>query len=255
MDITERFLKYISFDTQSADGQEEIPSTKKQFDLARLLADELREMGAQDVTVTDNCYVYAAIPSTSSRDAKTLGFISHMDTATDFPGGPVCSRIIKSYDGGAIVLNEKSGLSMSPGEFPQLSSYKGQDLIVTDGNTLLGADDKAGVAAYTVDGGALGEIEYENFNAASAKIQVNGANIHPGSAKGKMKNALLMAMELHGMLPPFENPMYTEGYEGFYHLNEMSGAVEQAHLSYIIRDHDKQKFEKRKPISVGPYPT
>ena len=292
MDITERLIKYISFDTQSADGQEEIPSTKKQFDLARLLADELREMGAQDVTVTDNCYVYAAIPSTSSRDAKTLGFISHMDTATDFPGGPVCPRIIKSYDGGAIVLNEKSGLSMSPGEFPQLSSYKGQDLIVTDGNTLLGADDKAGVAeimemaryflenpsvphgpikiaftpdeevgrgadlfdvpgfgadaAYTVDGGALGEIEYENFNAASAKIQVNGANIHPGSAKGKMKNALLMAMELHGMLPPFENPMYTEGYEGFYHLNEMSGAVEQAHLSYIIRDHDKQKFEEKK---------
>lgn len=290
--VTEKFLKYVSFGTQSQGGEETCPSTKSQFALGEALAAELKEMGAQDVILTENCYVYATIPATSEKKIPVLGFIAHMDTAPDYPGGPVKPQIIKNYDGKNILMNRETGLEMKVADFPQLVGYKGQDLIVTDGSTLLGADDKAGIAeimamaeyflknpsvphgtikigftpdeeigrgadlfhvdgfgadvAYTVDGGSLGEIEYENFNAASVKIYVNGSNIHPGTAKGKMRNALLMAMEFHNMLPAFENPMYTEGYEGFYHLNDMKGNVERAYLNYIVRDHDREKFESKK---------
>lgn len=290
--VVEKFLKYVSFDTQSKAGEEEIPSTKKQFDLARELAEELKAMGAENVRVSKNCYVYGELPATTDKKVLTVGFIAHMDTASDYCGMPAKTRIVKNYDGSDIQMNENTGLVMKVSDFPQLSSYKGQDLIVTDGSTLLGADDKAGIAeimamaeyflkdptiphgtikigftpdeevgrgadlfdvegfgadvAYTVDGGPVGELEYENFNAASARIYVHGSNIHPGTAKGKMKNAILIAMEFHNMLPVSENPMYTDGYEGFYHLGDMNGTVEQACMNYIIRDHDRKRFEKKK---------
>ena len=291
-EVCNRFLKYISYDTESVDGQDVIPSSEKQFVLANVLADELRAMNAEDVKVDEHCYVYATIPATTDKEVPVLGFISHMDTAPAYSGKDVKPQIIKNYDGGAILMNEETKLTMKPEDFPDLLNCVGLDLITTDGSTLLGADDKAGVAeimtmastllshpeiphgtikiaftpdeevgcgadmfdvegfhadvAYTVDGGALGELEYENFNAASAKLTIHGSSIHPGSSKGKMKNALLMAMELHSMLPVFENPMYTEGYEGFFHLDGMFGNVEEAHMDYIIRDHDKVKFEEKK---------
>ena len=291
-EVCNRFLKYISYDTESVDGQDVIPSSEKQFVLANVLADELRAMNAEEVKVDEHCYVYATIPATTDKEVPVLGFISHMDTAPAYSGKDVKPQIIKNYDGGSIVMNEETKLTMKPEDFPDLLSCVGLDLITTDGSTLLGADDKAGVAeimtmastllshpeiphgtikiaftpdeevgcgadkfdvegfhadvAYTVDGGALGELEYENFNAASAKLTIHGSSIHPGSSKGKMKNALLMAMELHSMLPVFENPMYTEGYEGFFHLDGMCGNVEEAHMDYIIRDHDKEKFQEKK---------
>lgn len=291
-EVCNRFLKYVSYDTESVDDMEVIPSTEKQFELANELVKELRAMNAENVRVDDHCYVYATIPATTEKKVPVLGFISHMDTAPAYSGKDVRPQIIKNYNGGSIVMNQETGLTMNPGDFPDLLDCKGLDLITTDGTTLLGADDKAGVAeimtmaatllahpeiphgtiqiaftpdeevgcganlfdvagfgadvAYTVDGGALGELEYENFNAASAKITIHGSSIHPGSSKGKMKNALLMAMELQSMLPVFENPMYTEGYEGFFHLDEMHGTVEEAHMEYIIRDHDKSKFEEKK---------
>lgn len=290
-EVVNHFLKYVSYDTQSQEDMEVIPSTEKQRVLAEELAKELRAMNAQEVQVDRHCYVYATIPATTDKKVPVLGFIAHMDTAPGYSGANVRPQIITQYDGGDVLLNKETGLTMKTADFPDLLKYKGQDLITTDGTTLLGADDKAGVAeimtmaeyllahpeiphgvirigftpdeevghgadefdvsgfgadvAYTVDGGGLGELEYENFNAASAKVTIHGSSIHPGSSKGKMRNALLMAMEFHGMLPVFENPMYTEGYEGFYHLDKMSGDVEKAHLDYIIRDFDEKKYEEK----------
>lgn len=291
-EVLNHFLKYISFDTQSKDGIEVIPSTEKQRILAGELAEELRAMKAQDVEVDEHSYVYATIPATTEKSLPVLGFVSHMDTSPAYSGAGVKPQIVKNYDGQDILMNRETGLVMKTSDFPDLLKYKGQDIITTDGTTLLGADDKAGVAeimtmagyllshpeiphgtirigftpdeevgrgadffdvkkfradvAYTVDGGGLGELEYENFNAASAKVTVHGSSIHPGSSKGRMRNALLMAMEFHHMLPVEQNPMYTEGYEGFYHLDIMSGTVEEAHMEYIIRDHSKEKFEAKK---------
>lgn len=293
-EVLNHFLNYISFDTQSKDEVEAIPSTEKQRVLAEELAGELRRMNATDVVVDEHSYVYATIPATVDRSLPVLGFVSHMDTSPAYSGKGVKPQIIKNYDGTDILMNKETGLTMKVSDFPDLLKYKGQDIITTDGTTLLGADDKAGVAeimtmaehllshpeiphgtirigftpdeevgrgadlfdvkgfgadvAYTVDGGGLGELEYENFNAASAKVQINGVSIHPGSSKGKMKNALLLAMEFHHMLPVFENPMYTEGYEGFFHLDSMGGTVESAHMDYIIRDHSKEKFEEKKVL-------
>ncbi len=292
MNATEKFLKYVTIDTRSEEGQEPVPSTNVQFDLANLLVEEMKAMGIADARVDDHCYVYGTIPATTDKAVPTLGFVAHMDTAPVVSGKGVNPRIVSCYDGGDILLNEAAGVVMSPAEFPRLKNYLGEDLIVTDGTTLLGADDKAGIAeimamaehllthpeiphgtirlgftpdeevgrgtdffdvagfgadvAYTVDGGALGELEYENFNAASAKVYVKGSSIHPGSAKGKLKNAILLAYEFHSMLPPAERPEYTEGYEGFYHLNHMSGEVEDAFLDYLVRDHDREKFEEKK---------
>ncbi|MDO5416758.1 MAG: peptidase T [Lachnospiraceae bacterium] len=289
---TERFLRYVTYDTQSKDEQEQIPSTQKQFVLAGVLAEELKAIGALEVQVDEHCYVTATIPATTDRKVPVLGLIAHMDTAPAYSGCEVKPQIIKNYDGSVITLNQELGLVLNPAEFPDMLDYVGKDLITTDGTTLLGADDKAGVAeivaaaeyflahpevehgkiricftpdeevgcgadafdvegfgadvAYTVDGGALGELEYENFNAAGAKVHVHGASIHPGSSKGKMKNAILIGMEFQSMLPVFENPMYTEGYEGFYHLSDMHGDVENTCMEYIIRDHDKEKFAQKK---------
>ena len=291
--IVSRFLSYVSLDTQSCPDQSQVPSTQKQLVLARTLAKELKEMGAQEVTVSEHGYVYAAIPASEGREhAPVLGFVAHMDTSPALSGTNVKPRVILGYDGGDICLNENLGIWLKTADFPELTAYKGQDLITADGTTLLGADDKAGVAeimtmaeyflshpeephgpiriaftpdeevgrgtdffdvgtfgaqvAYTVDGGMLGELEYENFNAASGKVKIHGASIHPGSAKGRMKNTLLIAMEFQSLLPAFQNPMYTEGYEGFYHLDQMDGTVEEARMEYIIRDHDRQKFEEKK---------
>lgn len=288
--VIEKFLRYVAVDTQSQEGCDQVPSTKKQFDLALILKKELEEMGASNVRMDPHCYVYATIPATV--EGKTsIGFISHMDTADAVSGKDVKAQIIKKYDGGTIVLNQELGYQMSPKEFPVLSHYVGKDLIVTDGTTLLGADDKAGVAeimeaaqyllehpeiphgdiqigftpdeeaghgvdffdvqgfgaefAYTVDGADAGELEYENFNAVGFGVSIKGTSIHPGSAKGKMKNALLMGMELERLLPEFEKPAYTEGYEGFYHLTDMSGTCDSAEMEYIIRDHDGKKFEDK----------
>lgn len=290
--VTERFLKYVKFDTQSLDDMEAVPSTEKQKKLAAALVEELKEIGAQKVRMDDHGYVYATIPATSKKELPVIGFISHMDTSDAISGKDVKPRIISNYDGKDIVLNEELKITMETAQFPGLEDYKGQDLIVTDGTTLLGADDKAGIAeimfmaetllthpeiehgtiqigftpdeevgrgvdffdvegfgadfAYTVDGGEIGEIEYENFNAAAAKLLIQGTSIHPGSAKNKMVNALLIAMEFQNMLPVEQNPMYTEHYEGFYMLSSLEGSVDSARASYIIRDHDKAKFEEKK---------
>ena len=291
-EVLDRFLRYVSYDTQSKEEEEAIPSTSSQLALAKLLRDELTQMGAAQVRMDEYGYVYAKILSNTSRSVPALGFIAHMDTSPALSGRDVKPQLVKNYDGGDICLNQEHGIVLSPADFPELLEYKGQTLVTTDGTTLLGADDKAGVAeimsmaawllahpekehgdiciaftpdeevgrgadlfdvegfgaagAYTVDGGALGELEYENFNAASARLTIQGSSIHPGSAKGRMKNAILIGMEFQSLLPAFENPMYTEGYEGFYHLDHMEGNVEQAVLEYIIRDHDREKFEKKK---------
>lgn len=291
-EVLNHFLKYISYDTQSKDGMEAVPSTEKQRILAEELAAELQAMKAENVVVDEHSYVYATIPATMEKSVPVLGFIAHMDTSPAYSGAGVKPQIVKNYDGGDILMNQETGLTMRCVDFPDLLKYKGQDIITTDGTTLLGADDKAGVAeimtmaeyllshpeiphgtirigftpdeevgrgsdffdvkgfhadvAYTVDGGGLGELEYENFNAASAKVMIHGSSIHPGSSKGRMRNALLIAMEFHNMLPAAENPMYTEGYEGFYHLDGLSGTVEEARMEYIIRDHSKEKFEAKK---------
>lgn len=290
--VLERFLRYIAIDTESKERVQEIPSTAKQFHLANLLAEELKAMGASDVKVDEHCYVYGTIPATTDKEIPVLGFIAHMDTSPAYSGADVKPQFIYQYDGNDIVMNEKTGLTMKVDEYPDLLNYIGQDLITTDGSSLLGADDKAGIAeimalaeyllahpeiphgtikvgftpdeevghgtnafdleyfgadvAYTVDGGVIGELEYENFNAASAAVQIHGSSIHPGSSKNKMKNAILMAMEFQNMLPVFDNPMYTEGYEGFFHLNEIEGDVEHVTMHYIIRDHDMEKFETKK---------
>lgn len=293
-DVVRRFLEYARINTQSQEGREHIPSTDRQLVLARKLAEELKEMGARNVRISEHGYVYAGIPSTTDRNVPSLGLIAHMDTAPSFSGEHVKPRIIEDYDGGDICLNRELNLWMRTKDFPDLMAYKGQSLITTDGTTLLGADDKAGIAeimtaaswllshpeiphgpvcigftpdeevgkgadcfdvegfgadvAYTVDGGALGELEYENFNAATGTVIICGSNIHPGTAKGRMRNALLMAMEFQSLLPVFENPMCTEGYEGFFHLDSMEGRVEEAKLSYIIRDHDMDRFREKKDM-------
>lgn len=292
--VCDRFLKYVSFDTQSMDDQEQVPSTEKQLALAKVLKEELEAMGASQVRLSEHGYVYAVIPATADHPVKSLGFVAHMDTAPAMSGRDVKPRIVESYDGNDIVLNEEKQIVMRVKDFPGMLDCVGKDLIVTDGTTLLGADDKAGVAeimtmaefflshpeiphgkicigftpdeevgrgadffdvenfgaeaAYTVDGGPVGELEYENFNAASGKVDICGRGVHPGSAKGAMINALLVGMEFQSMLPAFENPMYTEGYEGFFHLDQMAGDVENAHLEYIIRDHDREAFEKKKAL-------
>lgn len=291
MTVKDRFLKYVAVDTQSKDDMPVVPSTEKQWNLARMLEQELKEMGAQDVRLAEHCYVYASIPATIKEEAPVLGFIAHMDTATAMSGQDVKARVVP-YQGGDIVLNESLGIVLSPMRFPELAGQAGKDVIVTDGTTLLGADDKAGIAeiltmaeyllahpeikhgkiqvaftpdeevgngveyfdvegfgadaAYTVDGGAVGELEYENFNAANAKVIVHGTSIHPGGAKDRMKNALLIGMEFQNLLPEAQKPAYTAGYEGFYHLDSMEGCVEEAVMSYIIRDHDRAKFEAKK---------
>lgn len=292
--VIERFLEYVRIDTESSAESTTTPSTLKQHDLAAVLVRQLQEMGAEEITYDkEHCYVYATVPAAEGYEsAPVIGFIAHMDTTQVVTGAGVKPRIIEDYDGQDIVLNEEKQVVMRVADFPELASYAGKGLIVTDGTTLLGADDKAGVAeimtmaeyllthpeishgririgftpdeeigagadhfdvplfgadfAYTVDGGRLGELEYENFNAAGAKVTVHGRSVHPGDAKGKMRNAILMAQEFHAMLPVWENPMYTCGYEGFYHLDALNGTVEEASAEYIIRDHDRKKFEEKK---------
>ena len=301
--VIEKFLNYVKIDTRSDENSTACPTTAKQHNLAKLLVKELEEMGAEDITYdTEHCYVYATVPATKGCENRpVLGFIAHMDTAPAVTGENVKPRIIENYDGKDIVLNEEKNIVMKVSDFPELVEYTGKRLIVTDGTTLLGADDKAGVAeimtmaeqlllsrdiphgkirigftpdeevgagadhfdvklfgadyAYTVDGGKLGELEYENFNAAGATVTFHGRSVHPGDAKNKMVNALLLAMEFQNMLPVFENPMYTEKYEGFYHLDLLSGSVEKAQAEYIIRDHDKDKFEQKKEtfLRIGAY--
>lgn len=292
MDIVERFLKYVSFDTQSAEDQDTTPSTAKQLKLAEYLRDELTSIGMTEVEMDENGYVYATLPANTDKDVPTIGFISHMDTSPDCSGANIHPRIVEHYDGGDIVLDAEAGLVTSPKKFPELLDHVGEDIIVTDGHTLLGADDKAGIAeivqamvyliehpeikhgrvrvgfnpdeeiglgahkfdvkkfdcawGYTMDGGELGELEYENFNAASAKIEVKGVSVHPGYAKGKMINAARVAAEFAAQMPVTETPEQTIEFEGFYHLLGIEGNVEHATLSYIIRDHDRKRFEKRK---------
>ena len=295
MDAVERLISYLKIDTESVPDRDVIPSSEKQFDLAKVLEKELREMGVSDVRLDEHCYVYGKLPSNLSGEEKTktpaLGLIAHMDTSPSARGKNVNPRIVKNYDGTDIVLNEEEKLS--PKIFPRLLEQVGDDLLVTDGTTLLGADDKAGVAeimalvehlqnhkeiphgdicigftpdeevgcgadifdvkgfgadiAYTVDGGKLGGVEYENFNGASGKLKIHGVNVHPGSAKDKMLNSLLLAMEFNSMLPQF-TPANTEGYEGFFHLCDMAGDESLTEMNYIIRDHDREKFEEKKRI-------
>lgn len=301
--VVEKFLNYVKIDTQSDENSLSFPSTEKQHNLAKLLVKELEEMGAEEITYDrEHCYVYASVPATKGlEDKPVLGFISHMDTSPAVTGENVKPRMIENYDGGDILLNEEKNIIMKAEDFPELSEYAGKRLIVTDGTTLLGADDKAGAAeimamaehllshkeiphgkirvgftpdeevgegadyfdvklfgadyAYTVDGGKLGELEYENFNAAGARVTFNGRSVHPGDAKNKMVNALLLAMEFQNMLPVFENPMYTEEHEGFYHLDALKGSVEEASSEYIIRDHSREKFEEKKKffLRIGSY--
>lgn len=294
MDITERFLKYVSFDTQSAEETGTTPSTAKQLDLARYLRDELTELGLTEVELDENGYLYATLPANTARNVPTVGFIAHMDTSPDCSGADVKPRIVKGYDGGDITLDAAAGIVTSPAKFPELLDHVGEDIIVTDGHTLLGADDKAGIAeivqamayllahpeiehgkvrvgfnpdeeiglgahkfdvakfgcdwGYTMDGGEVGELEFENFNAAAAKVEVTGVSVHPGYAKGKMVNAARVASEFAAALPAGATPEETEGYEGFFHLTGMEGCVEHAQLSYIVRDHDRTKFEEKKNL-------
>lgn len=297
MTIVERFLKYVSFDTQSAEDSETTPSTEKQWILARYLKEELEGIGLTEVEIDEHAYVYATLPANTDKPLPTVGFIAHMDTSPDCSGKDVKPRIVKDYDGGDIVLDEAAGIVTSPKKFPELLDHVGEDIIVTDGHTLLGADDKAGIAeivqamayliahpeikhgrirvgfnpdeeiglgahrfnvekfgcdfAYTMDGGELGELEFENFNAASAKIEVTGVSVHPGYAKNKMVNAARVATEYVSLMPAAETPERTAEYEGFYHLLGMSGNVEKATLTYIIRDHSRARFEERKEYAAA----
>ena len=297
MTIVERFLKYVSFDTQSAEDSETTPSTEKQWILARYLKEELEGIGLTEVEIDEHAYVYATLPANTDKPLPTVGFIAHMDTSPDCSGKDVKPRIVKNYDGGDIVLDEAAGIVTSPKKFPELLDHVGEDIIVTDGHTLLGADDKAGIAeivqamayliahpeikhgrirvgfnpdeeiglgahrfnvekfgcdfAYTMDGGELGELEFENFNAASAKVEVTGVSVHPGYAKNKMVNAARVATEYASLMPAAETPERTAEYEGFYHLLGMNGNVEKASLTYIIRDHDRARFEERKEYAAA----
>ena len=292
MKITDRFLKYVSYPTMSDETSETVPSSAKQLVLSRAIAEELIALGLEEVELDDKGYLYATLPANVENSTITLGLVAHVDTSDACPDYPINTKIVK-YEGIDICLNEEKGIYLTKEEYPSLNKYVGDDLIVTDGTTLLGADDKAGVCAivsaveniitsgvphgriricftpdeeigrgadhfditkfgadygYTVDGGSLGEIEYENFNAASAVVKFNGVSIHPGSAKDKMKNASLMAMDFNALLPQDEIPSKTEGYEGFFHLIEMSGECESATLVYIIRDHDIEKFNIKKSL-------
>lgn len=290
--VLDRFLSYVVIDTESVEDMECFPSSEKQKVLGEKLVGELKELGIADAYMDEYGYVFAAIPANTDRPLKTIGFIAHMDTAPAMSGHNVNPRIVEKYDGTDIILNQEKNIVLSPEDDPEMLHYVGQDLVVTDGLTLLGADDKAGIAeimtmaqyfmehpevehgeikiafspdeevgrgmdffdtkkfgadfAYTVDGGALGEIEYENFNAAGAKLHVQGSSIHPGSAKNRMKNAILLAMEFQQMLPVNERPEFTENYEGFYLLNSIQGDVEGAVSDYIIRDHSREQFEAKK---------
>ena len=291
MDVLNRFLKYVTFDTQSNETTGTTPSTPGQRVFAEALVEELKAIGLEEISLDENCYLMATLPANTTRDIPTIGFIAHLDTSPDMSGKDVRPRVVQ-YTGGNIVLNEQEDIKLSPMMFPELSDYQGQEIIVTDGTTLLGADDKAGVAAiiaavdylknhpeiehgkvrigftpdeeigagadyfdvakfgcewaYTIDGGAIGELEYENFNAAAAKVSFKGLNVHPGYAKDKMVNASLLAAEFASWLPMSQRPEHTDGYEGFYHLTAMSGTVEEAQLSYIIRDHVRTAFEEKK---------
>lgn len=292
MTVIERFLKYVTFDTQSDESTGVTPSTPKQMVFAQYLKTELEELGLKDISLDENGYLFATLPSNVDHEVPVVGFIAHMDTSPDMSGENVKPRIVEKYDGKDIPLCAEENIILSPANFPELLDHVGEDLIVTDGHTLLGADDKAGIAeivgavayliahpeikhgdirigfnpdeeiglgahkfdvekfgakwAYTMDGGEVGELEFENFNAAAAKIRVKGRNVHPGYAKNKMINSLLVANEYASLLPANETPGTTEGYEGFYHLIGMEGEVENTVLSYIVRDHDREKFEARK---------
>lgn len=292
MTVVDRFLQYVKFDTQSDELTNLTPSTPGQMIFAQHLEKDLKQLGLSDISLDDNGYLMATLPSNCDKQLPTIGFIAHLDTSPDMSGHHVSPRIVEKYDGGDIVLNAEKNIVLSPAEFPELQDYKGQDLIVTDGNTLLGADDKAGIAeiitaidylkshpeikhgdiriafnpdeeigqgahkfdvqkfgadwAYTMDGGAIGELEYENFNAAVAKVTFKGRNVHPGYAKHKMINSIRIANQFAIMLPRWETPEHTEGYEGFYHLVGIEGNVEQTVITYIIRDHDRDRFERRK---------
>ena len=294
MTLVERFLKYVSFDTQSSDESGVTPSTDKQMVFAQYLKTELEDLGLEEIELDEHGYLYATLPANTDKPVPTVGFIAHMDTSPDCSGANVNPRIVENYDGSDIVLCAEEGIILSPAQFPELLDHKGEDLIVTDGKTLLGADDKAGIAeivaamawlkehpevkhgcirvgfnpdeeigmgahkfdvekfgcefAYTMDGSEVGELEFENFNAAGAKFTIKGRNVHPGYAKGKMINSMLVANYLMNLLPANETPATTEGYEGFYHLVGLQGEVEQTTLSYIIRDHDRARFEERKRV-------
>ena len=292
MNLLERFLKYVSIHTTSDENTGLVPSTPQQMEFAKILAEELKDMGMQDVSLDNKGYLMATLPSNIDKDVPTVGFISHLDTSPDMSGKNVKPRIVENYDGNDIILNEKENIVLSPKQFPELTMYRGQSLVVTNGLTLLGADDKAGIAeimtamdyfiknpdvkhgkvriafnpdeeiglgahhfdvekfgcqfAYTMDGGEIGELEYENFNAAGAKVTFYGTNVHPGYAKNKMVNSIKIATKFMATVPANESPEYTDGYEGFYHLTGIGGDVEKTTVSYIIRDHDRKKFEERK---------
>lgn len=293
MNVTDRFLRYVKYDTQSDELTNLTPSTPGQFKFAQVLEKELRDLGLEEISLDDNGYLMATLPANTDKPSvPVIGFIAHLDTSPDMSGHNVKPRIVENYDGGDIVLNPGQNILLTPGQFPELLNYLGQDLIVTDGTTLLGADDKAGIAeiisavvylqkhpeikhgkirvafnpdeeigqgahkfdvarfgadwAYTMDGGEIGELEYENFNAAVAKVTFKGRNVHPGYAKHKMVNSIRMANQFILMLPRWETPEHTEGYEGFYHLVQIEGDVEKTTLTYIIRDHDRDRFERRK---------
>jgi tripeptide aminopeptidase len=292
--LLEKFYKYINIDTQADPTSATFPSTKKQFDLANVLVAELRELGLEDAHVDDNCYVMATLASNIDKEVPVIGFVSHMDTAPDMSGRDIKPNIVEVYDGEDILINHQKQMFLKLTDFPELKKYVGQTLITTDGTTLLGADDKAGIAeimtaieylvknpdikhgtvkigftpdeeigkgvdhfdvkkfgaqyAYTLDGGEVGELEFENFNAAYAKIKVQGRNVHPGMSKYKMINSMLVGTEFNDMLPVFDRPEFTDHYEGFFHLIKFDGTVEESTLQYIIRDHDRQKFENRKKL-------
>jgi len=292
--LLDRFLRYARIDTQSDENSDSVPSTKKQLDLAKLLVEEMKSMGLQDISLDEKGYVMATLPSNCINKTPIIGFIAHMDTSPDMSGKNVNPQVIRDYDGKDILLNEKQKVTLSPADFPEILNYKGQDLVTTDGTTLLGADDKAGIAeimtameylvrhpnmkhgtlrigftpdeeigrgadhfdvkkfgadfAYTVDGGEMGELEYENFNAALATVTIHGRNVHPGTAKDKMINAIHLAMELNQLLPVNERPEFTTGREGFFHLIDFNGAVEQTKIRYLIRDHNRTKFEEKKKM-------
>ncbi len=292
--LLDRFIKYVQIDTQSDDSSETYPSTNKQFNLANLLVEELKELGLSNVDVDKFGYVTAVLPSNIQKKIPTIGFLAHMDTAPDMSGKNVKPQVFENYDGTDLEINKELGVNISVKEFPEIKQYKGQTIITASGDTLLGADDKAGIAeivtamefllkhpeikhgeikvaftpdeeigkgvdhfdvkkfgadyAYTLDGGPIGELEYENFNAAGATIKIQGRNIHPGYAKRKMINAILVAAELNEMLPIEQRPELTEAYEGFFHIFKFHGTVEQAEIQYIIRDHDKEKFEYKKSL-------
>ena len=291
MNVTDRFLRYVKFDTQSDEQTNLTPSTTGQMVFDEYLKEELEALGLTEITLDDNGYLMATLPANTDEDVPTIGFIAHLDTSPDMSGRNVCPRMV-DYEGGDIVLNEEKNIVLSPTQFPELNDYVGETLIVTDGNTLLGADDKAGIAeiitaieflkenpgikhgkiriafnpdeeigqgahkfdvdlfgadwAYTMDGGAIGELEFENFNAAVARITFQGRNVHPGYAKGKMINSIRVANQFAIMLPRWETPEHTQDYEGFYHLVGIEGSVEQTVMTYIIRDHDRDRFERRK---------